>query len=132
MHKISDLAEIVKPQQSGIALSILKPSGYHFIVWRHYPKERTSGICCVSGRKSGGAIYSNKDGRSKRTTIPNPFTGGNDVIPKSFPVSGRRRNSGNYCISLTFEVCCTSKLNSPAEGLIKREGPDKGGSWTVL
>ena len=63
---------------------------------------------------------------------PNPFTGGNNEIPKSFPDSGRRRNSGNDCISLTFEVCCTSKLNSPAEGLIKREGPDKGGSWTFL
>ena len=43
---------------------------------------------------------------------PNPFTGGNNEIPKSFPDSGRRRNSGNDCISLTFEVCCTSKLNS--------------------
>ena len=32
---------------------------------------------------------------------PNPFTGRNNEIPKSFPDSGRRRNSGNECISLT-------------------------------
>ena len=73
-----------------------------------------------------------RDGKRLSPLHPNPFTGGIDVIPKSFPVSGRRRNSGKECISLTFEVCCTSKLNSPAEGLIKREGPDKGGYWTVL
>ena len=44
---------------------------------------------------------------------PNPFTGGINVIPKDFPDSGRRRNSGNDFTSLTFDVCCTSKLNSP-------------------
>ena len=38
------------------------------------------------------------------TSILNPFTGGINVIPKSFPDSARFSNFGNDCISLTFEV----------------------------
>ena len=37
---------------------------------------------------------------------PNPFTGGNNEIPKSFPDSGCRWNYGIDCISLIFEGCC--------------------------
>ena len=33
---------------------------------------------------------------------PNPFSGGNNEIPKSFPDSGRRWTIGNDCISLTL------------------------------
>ena len=54
--------------------------------------------------------------------------GGNDVIPMSFPATGRRRNSGNDCISSTFEVCCTFKLNSPAVLPMKSER----GTITIL
>ena len=42
---------------------------YRYFVWRRYnPEERTTGICCVSWRKGGGAVYGNgkmkKRGRS--------------------------------------------------------------------
>ena len=68
-------------------------------------------LCIVTGR--WWRNIRRWDGRSKRTTIPTPFSGGNDVIPMSFPVTRCRWNTVNNCISLTFEVCCTSELNSP-------------------